>query len=150
MGFFTALREAAVAAWQFGGGWRAVAVSVGSVVMVAGFCFAAYRLRATSGWLSAIFGMMAATVAMWWAFGILPSAWVYYADGQRDLLGGTVIPESLPAMANFYTIFRDAVVAGETGIALLGVAVIALWVQKRFPRALAEGEESRPQSGGYK
>jgi hypothetical protein len=98
---------------------------------------------------------MSATVAAWWAFGIIPSAWIYFADGQRDLMENTVIPGTLGTprfmiATNFYQVFRDLVVIMETQIAMVVFAIIALQIQKRFPRALAEGEEARPQSGGYK
>jgi hypothetical protein len=148
--FFRALPDVFVALWGFIDGFRGVAVAIGSGILAAAFAFGALRLRDSSGWLSAIFGMMALAVVMWWLFGIIPSAWVYFADGQRDLLGGTVIPESLPLLDNFYNVFRDAIVMAETGIGVLAFIVAAFWIQKRYPRSLAEGEESRPQSGGYK
>jgi hypothetical protein len=131
-------------------GLRGLLVAAGSVVLTAVFVFAAMRLRESSGWLSSIFGMMAATVVMWWLFGILPSAWVYFADAQEDLLAGRVIPNALPGFGDFYEFFRDLVVVAETGVAILAFVVAAFWIQKRYPRALAEGEEARPQSGGYK
>ncbi len=148
--FFGALPDVFAALWEFIDGFRGVGVAVGSGALAVVFTFAALRLRDSSGWLSAIFGMMGLTVAMWWLFGIIPSAWVYFADGQRNLLGGTVIPEALPLMDNFYNVFRDAVVLGETGIAILAFVVAGFWIQKRYPRSLADGEEARPQSGGYK
>jgi hypothetical protein len=148
--FFRALPAVFVALWEFIAGWRGVGVMIGSGVLTVAFAGAALRLRESSGWLSAIMGMMATTIVMWWLFGIIPSAWVYFADAERDLMGGTVIPEALPLMSNFYNLFRDTVVVAETGIALLAFVVAALWIQKRYPRSLADGEEARPQSGGYK
>jgi len=138
------------ALWEFIDGFRGVGVALGSIVLTALFAFAALRLRDRSGWLSSIFGLMAGTVVMFWLFGIIPSAWVYFSDGQRDLLGGRVIPEALPGMGNFYLLFRDLVVVGETGVAIGAMLVVIFWIQKRYPRSLAEGEEARPQSGGYK
>jgi hypothetical protein len=38
----------------------------------------------------------------------------------------------------------------ETAVATVGLVLVALAVQRRYPRALAEGEEARPQSGGHK
>jgi len=148
--FFSGLGDGVVALWEFAGGVRGLAVTIGSAVLTAVFCLGALKLRDSSGWLSSILGMMAATIAMFWAFGIIPSAWVLYSDSSKDILGGRVIPNALPAMGNFYELFRDTVVVAETGIAVGAFAVIALWVQKRWPRALAEGEQTRPQSGGYK
>lgn len=154
--FFGTLDEVAKALWVFMRGWVGVAIIIGSGAMMVLFAGAAVKLRDTYGWLSAIFGMMAATIAAWWAFGILPSAWIYFADGQRDLMENTVIPGTLGfgsnavISANFYQVFRDLVVMAETTIAMVAFGVIALMVQRRYPRALAEGEEARPQSGGYK
>ncbi len=147
--FFRALPDVLRAAWVFIG-IRGLLVAVGSVVLTAAFALAAMGLRDRSGWLSSIFGMMAATVVMWWLFGIIPSAWVYFADAQEGIMGGRVIPNALPLFGDFYEFFRDLVVVGETGIAILAFVVAAFWIQKRYPRALAEGEEARPQSGGYK
>lgn len=148
--FFRALPGVFRALWQFGDGFYGIAVMLGSLALIAGFTFVAVRLREIRGWLSSVFAVMAITVGMWWGFGILPSAWVYFADGERDMLEGTVIPAALPGMDNFYEVFRDLVVLGLTGVALVAFGVIALAVQKRFPRALAEGEEAGPKSGGYK
>lgn len=153
--FFAALPDVARALWRFGAGWVGVAISVGSLALTAGFLLAARALRDTAGWLAAIFGGLAATIAGWWAFGILPSAWVYFADQERTLLENTIVPETLGVgrfvvATNFYQVFRDTIVVIESGIALVGFAVVALMIQKRYPRTLAEGEEARPQSGGYK
>ncbi len=153
--FFRTLPEVGSALWTFMRGWVGVAIIIGSGAMMIGFSVLAFLLRETFGWLSAIFGMMAATVAAWWAFGIIPSAWIYFADANRDLMENTVIPGTLgigrfQVASNFYQVFRDLVVIGETQIAMVVFAILALQIQKRFPRALAEGEEPRPQSGGYK
>lgn len=158
--FFSTLPKVGGAMWTFLGEsrdspWEGVATIIGSGALMVIFAVVAFKLRDAYGWLSSIFGMMSATIAAWWAFGIIPSAWVYFADGQQDLMEDTVIPGTLAIgnleiASNFYQVFRDMVVMGETTIAMVAFAVLALQIQKRFPRALAEGEEARPQSGGYK
>ena len=153
--FFSTLPDVARELWVFMRGWAGVLIIIGSGAMMIGFALVAMKLRDTYGWLAAIFGMMSATIAAWWAFGIIPSAWIYFADGQRDLMENTVIPGTLGTprfmiATNFYQVFRDLVVVMETQLAMVAFAIIALQIQKRFPRALAEGEEARPQSGGYK
>ena len=153
--FFAALPAVGQALWTFMRGWAGIAIIIGSGVLTVGLLALALLLRDRMGWMSAIFGTMAATIAGFWAFGIIPSAWIYFADGQRDLLENTIIPGTLGIgdaviAANFYQVFRDSVVMAETTIAMVAFAVLALVIQKRYPRALAEGEESRPQSGGYK
>jgi nitrate/nitrite transporter NarK len=148
--FFRAIPEVARAFWTFVDGWYGVAVTIGSGILAAAFLGAAKFLRPMAGWLSAIMGGMAATIGMFWIFGVIPSAWTYFADGNRDLLEGRMIPSALPGFDNFYIVFRDTVVVVETTIAVVAVAVIALQVQKRLPRTLAEGEERGPTSGGYR
>jgi hypothetical protein len=154
--FFRTLPQVIQALWTFGRGWAGGgAVTIGSIVLVALFLKAAERHRERYGWLSALWGSMAVTVAAFWAFGILPSAWVYFADGQKDLMADRMIPSQIGIgswviASNFYQVVRDSVVVVETIVAMVAFAVIALRVQKRYPRALAEGEEARPQSGGYK
>jgi hypothetical protein len=137
--------------WDFGRGFFGVAIMLGSAALVAMFLFLAKQWREDRGWLSAIAGMMAGTIGAFWAFGILPSAWVYFVDGRRDLLEGLIIPGAIdPVWSNFYLFFRDSIVGLETAVAVVVFAVIAVAVQRRYPRKLAEGEEARPQSGGYK
>ena len=95
--FFGALPDAFVALWQFGGGWAGVLLSGASIALTAGFCFLAYRLRETQGWLAALFGSMAVLLGLWWLIGIVPSAWVYFIDTQKDLLAEFEDPRGDPA-----------------------------------------------------
>jgi FlaA1/EpsC-like NDP-sugar epimerase len=153
--FFAAIPAVLVALWNFADGWLGVGVTVGSVVIIAVALAVAQRTRDDHGWISAVFGTIAATVASFWLFGILPSAWIYFADGSRDLLADTVIPSEIvlgevTVMSNFYQVFRDSIVMAETTVAMVAMVVLALMVQKRYPRGLAEGEEKGPSSGGYK
>jgi hypothetical protein len=153
--FFAAIPDVFVALWDFGRGWSGLAVTLGSIALVALFLLAAQRTRDDYGWVSATFGGCAATVAGLWAFGILPSAWIYFLDGQADLMSDTIIPSRIAigdfvVFGNFYQVFRDSIVMVETMVAMAAFTALALWVQKKYPRALAEGEEPREQSGGYK
>jgi hypothetical protein len=153
--FFRTIPDAASALWQFGRGWVGVAITAGSALFAAVLLALAHRLRATYGWVSALGGAMASFIAVWWALGILPSAWVYYADGSKAILRDQIIPNQIAfgdyvVAGNFYQVVRDSVVAVEQAVAVVGFAVLALYVQKRYPRSLADSEEARPQSGGYK
>lgn len=153
--FFATLPDAFAALWQFGGGWAGVALSVGSIVLTAAFCFLAYRLRETQGWLAALFGSMAVLLGLWWTIGILPSAWFYFAATQQDLLADQIIPGAivigpLEVAADFYNVFRDTIVLVAGAVVLALGAVLMFRIQKRFPGGLAEGEERGPTTGGYK
>ncbi|HUH06931.1 MAG TPA: hypothetical protein VML96_03890 [Egibacteraceae bacterium] len=149
--FFRAIPEVFAALWRFMDTWRGLGVTVGSLVLIVVFTGGAVRLRTSYGWVSAILGAMAATLVAWWVFGIIPSAWIYFADAERDLLGGRVIPNALdPVAANFYQVFRDSVAMAEITVAMGASIVAALWIQKRYSRSLADGEEKGPATGGYK
>lgn len=148
--FFRTLPDAGVALWEFADGFYGLAVTAVSVVLAVGLLFLARLWRDTHGWLSATFGLMAGFIAFWWAFGILPSALIYYMDGSRDLLEGVVFPGALPMMDNAYQVTRDILVVGETTLAVLAFCLACAAIQRRYPRTLAEGEERGPTSGGYK
>lgn len=148
--FFRAIPQALQALWQFADGFMGLAIMLGYLVLAVVFTFLAFKLRATRGWLSSIFGAMAITIGFFWGFGILPSAWVYFADGSSEVLSGRIIPSALPGAENFYDVFRDTVVVVLTALGVTGFCLAALAIQRRFPRGLAEGEEASPKTGGYK
>jgi hypothetical protein len=148
--FFATLPEAGAALWGFIEGVYGLAIGAASIALAALFLFLAKSWRDTRSWLSAISGMMGASIAFWWAFGILPSAFTYFMDGERDRFEGTLLPEGLPLMENFYQVFRDSVVIGMQTVFVVLFAVAMLRIQKRYPRTLAEGEEKSPATGGYR
>ncbi|MGI9015606.1 MAG: hypothetical protein ACR2HR_00630 [Euzebya sp.] len=153
--FFGAIPDTIGALWTFGRGFTGLAVTVGSIVLVAGFCLAAQRTRDDYGWVSATLGCCAAMIASLWAFGILPSAWIYFMDGAKDVVADQIIPTRIAIgdftiFGNFYQVFRDSIVMVETMVAMGAFGALALYVQKKYPRTLAQGEEAREQSGGYK
>jgi hypothetical protein len=153
--FFRAIPDAFVAWWEFSGGLFGLAVLFGSIALLALFTGLAYQLREQYGWLSALFGSLAAMLALWWLMGIVPSAWVYFVDAEQELLAGRLIPEAivlgdLEVASDFYNVFRDSVVMVMGTVVLVGVFWFALAFQKRFPKSLAEGEDRGPTTGGYK
>jgi nucleoside permease NupC len=153
--FFRTIPALFTSLWNFGNGFEGLAITVGSIVLTAGFLFAAQRTRDDYGWISATFGGCAAMIAGLWAFGILPSAWVYYMDGAKDVLTDTMVPSQIAigefvVFGNFYEVFRDSIVMVETTVAMVGFTAFALWVQKKYPRVLADGEEAGDKTGGYK
>ena len=148
--FFRTLPAAGRALWEFMDGFYGIAIIIGSVALLALFVFLAKTWRAEHSWLSAISGVMAASVVFWWAFGILPSAFTFFLDGERDLLEGTLVPASLPGMDNFYEVARDSTVVGMQTVFVIIFVMAALRIQRRYPRSLAEGEDKTPATGGYK
>lgn len=148
--FFGTLPEIARAVWSFLDGFYGLAIFVVSMAAMVGLLLLAKAWRATHGWLAAIAGMTGAAIAFWWSFGIMPSAFVYFMDGQRDLLEGTVVPAGLPGMDNVYQVLRDSIVVGQQTLFVIVFAIAMARIQRRYPRTLAEGEEKAPATGGYK
>lgn len=153
--FFATLPDAIVALWEFGDGFYGLALMTASIILLAVFCLLAYRLRESQGWLSALFGSMAVLLGLWWTLGIIPSAWIYFADSRRELLADTIIPSQiivgpLDVATNFFNVFRDSIVMLEATVVLVAGVLLMFALQKRFPGGLAEGEERGPTTGGYK
>lgn len=171
--FWGSLPDALHALYLFGdpsgvgnGWWGAVILVIWGVGLTAIPLYVAKLTYETHEWVSATMGTVAGLSVAWWLFGILPSAWIYYVDANREILEGAIIPASLgitfdngflffPAgyrldiATNFYNVFRDIVVTMETGAAITLVIWGAVRVQRKFPRTLAAGE-TRPDAGGYK
>jgi len=153
--FFATLPAAFTALWEFGEGFVGVILMVASIAMIVVFAGLAYQLRERQGWLSGLFGSMAVLLGLWWALGIIPSAWIYFADSQKDLLSDSIIPSAivigqLDVASNFYNVFRDSIVMAEATVVLVAGVLLIFAVQKRFPGGLAEGEQRGPTTGGYK
>jgi hypothetical protein len=148
--FFATLPEAGAALWEFMEGFYGITIIIGSIALAALALYLAKAWRDTHSWLSAISGITGASIVFWWAFGILPSAFTYFMDGERDRFEGTLVPAALPGMENFYQVFRDVTVVGMQTVFVLIFAVALLRIQRRYPRSLAEGEEKSPATGGYR
>ena len=153
--FFATLPTALKALWDFGDGFVGVVLMVASIGMLVVLAGLAYQLRERQGWLSGLFGAMAVLLGLWWTLGIIPSAWVYFADSQRDLLSDSIIPSAivigqLEVATNFYNVFRDSIVMAEATVVLVAGALLIFAIQKRFAGGLAEGEQRGPTTGGYK
>lgn len=171
--FWDALPDALQGFWRFGdpsavgdGWWGIVILLIWGVGLTAVPLFIAKQTYGKHEWVSATAGVVAGTSAFWWAFGILPSAWIYYVDSNKEILEGAIIPSSmrldlswlpwvsdpeytLDVATNLYEVIRDSVVMVETGVAIGLTIFAALRIQKKLPKSLVPGEV-KPESGGYK
>lgn len=164
--FFGAIPEALTALYEFGdpsgigqGWWGFVILLIWGVGLTAVPLYVARRTQGEHEWVSATMGTIAGFSVVWWAFGILPSAWIYFLDGTQELLEGTVIPASvgytfsdgyrLDLMSDFYLVVRDSVVVLIHVVVFVFLVSAARRVQERYPRGLADGEV-KPDPGGYR
>lgn len=163
-GFFRTLPEVFQAWWQFGdpsnrgNGWWGLVIAVIWGVIIVSSLAVAYRVREDHEWVSATLGSLGGLGVLWWIFGILPSAWIYFVDSNKEILEDVVIPASLapnilgtelPIATDLYDVIRDVVVV-VWHLVFIGAAFwAALALQNRFPKTLATGEE-KSEAGGYK
>lgn len=162
--FFGALPDALRALYLFGdpngtgqGWWGAVIALIWAIPLTAVPLAISRMTYGKREWVSATMGVIGTLSIFMWVYGVLPSAWLYYVDSSEEILADRVIPTSLtftiggvyfPVATNFYDVIRDLVVVFEHLIALGITFWAAMALQKRYPRALAPGEETR-ESGGY-
>lgn len=164
--FFATLPETMRALYQFGDpqsigrGW------VGAVVMLLWFgpllalpLWIAKRTYGTHEWVSATMGVMGATSILWWVFGVIPSAWMFFTSSEVDILEHAIIPSSatlevregyvIEIATDLYNVVADSVTAGM----MVGGIVLGCWaalrIQKSLPKQL-DPDETKPEAGGYR
>lgn len=174
--FFGALPEAGMALYEFGdpgnlgrGWWGILIVLIWGVFLIGLPLLVAKRTAGEREWVAASMGVLAGLSVLWWIFGVLPSAWIYYLDSTQEILEGTVIPASVgytlqdsflwfPAgyrfgidtfTNNFYLVVRDSVVVLMHVLGFMLMFRAARKVQERYPRGLSEGEV-KSDPGGYR
>jgi hypothetical protein len=160
--FFRALPDAGRALWEFGdpqgagqGIWGIIILLIWGLLLIGVPLAIAKRAHGREReWLTVSMACVAGTAALWWIFGVIPSAWVYYVDANSAILADDVIPTSfapwgIPIATNLYQVIRDSVVVVWHLVAFGAIFWFALAFQKRYPRTLAAGEDKRV-SGGYR
>ncbi|MFY9588177.1 MAG: hypothetical protein WAT66_12055 [Actinomycetota bacterium] len=114
-------------------------------VLAIGLLVAAYRAK--SEWVKASLGVLGLAILAWHILAILPSWWLYYADGVLGWGGNGC--SKLDAVC-FKQIAKDLVVVTENAVGLGALVVGFLMFQKKFPKQLASGEPKRETTGGYR
>jgi hypothetical protein len=115
------------------------------IVIAAILMAAAYRAK--SEWVKAGLATLGLAILAWHILAVLPSWWLYYADGVLGWGGNgcTKIDASCLKQSA-----RDIIVVGENAVGLGAFVVGFLVWQKKFPKQLAAGEPKREMTGGYK
>ena len=117
------------------------------VYFVGAFILLGAAYRAKSEWVRASLGTLALAILAWHILAVLPSWWLYYADGVLGW-GGNGCTEL--DMVCFKQVAKDLVVVIENAVGLGAFVVGFLIYQKKFPKQLAAGEPKREMTGGYK
>ena len=101
-------------------------------------------------WVRLVLVTMGIWVALFVTMAVIPSFWLYFADGTLKWTGKFSVPYGLGELSLPMQAVRDVIVVVWYGVALgaFGLAVRAY--NKRNPRTLPAGEEKREATGGYK
>lgn len=114
-------------------------------ILSAGLLFWAYKAKGE--WLRASLGALALSILSWRILAVIPSWWLYYAEGDLEWGGQGCIQLDLSCLKQA---LKDTVVVIENAVGL-GIFIVAFWLyQKKFPRQLGPGEAKLEQTGGYK
>ncbi len=164
--FFATLPDALHALWLFGDpenrgrGWYGVFVLV--LWAIPFTALPLYIAKITYGkreWVSATMGIMGASSILWWVFGIIPSAWMFFTSSEVDILEHSIIPSSatievregyvIEIATDLYNVIVDSVSA----VMMIAGIVLGCWaalrIQKTLPKQLA-ADETKPDAGGYR
>lgn len=103
--------------------------------------------RVKSGWVKASLAGLGLSILGWRTLAILPSWWLYFADGTLGWGGQGCVELDVSCLKQAA---KDTVVVIQNAVVLGGfVAGFIIW-QKKNPKQLAPGEEKSDATGGYK
>ena len=101
-------------------------------------------------WVKLVLITMGIWVALFVTMAVIPSYWLYFADGTLKWTGTFSVPYGLGELELPMQAVRDVIVVLWYGVTLVGFGLgIRAW-NKRNPRTLPTGEEKREATGGYK
>lgn len=107
--------------------------------------FAAYK--SSNEWVRATLAAFALSIVAWRVLAVIPSWWLYYAEGKLQWGGQGCINLDLSCLKQT---IKDTVVVIQNAVALGGF-VVAFWLyQRKFPKHLGTGESKPEATGGYK
>ena len=118
----------------------------GAYILVA-FALLGAAFRAKSEWSKASLGALGMAILAWHILAILPSWWLYYADGVLGWGGNGCTKLDMVCLKQ---VGKDLVIVTENAVGLGAFVVGMLMFQKKFPKQLAPGEPKREMTGGYK
>ncbi|MEX2556931.1 MAG: hypothetical protein WEB06_15055 [Actinomycetota bacterium] len=111
------------------------------------FALLGVAYKSKSEWVRAGMATLGLAVLAWHVLAIIPSWWLYYADGVLGWGGNGCTKIDATCLKQSA---RDIIVVGENAVGLGAFVVGFLMWQKKFPKQLAPGEPKREMTGGYK
>ena len=81
---------------------------------------------------------------------VIPSFWLYFADGTLKWTGKFTVPYGLGELVLPMQAVRDVIVVLWYGAVLTAFGLAVRAYNRRNPKTLPAGEEKREATGGYK
>jgi hypothetical protein len=101
-------------------------------------------------WVALTLVMMGIWVALFITMAVIPSYWLYFADGTLKWTGKFEVPLGVRTLTLPMQAVRDVVVVVWYGLVLVAAGLAVRRYNKRNPKVLPSGEEKREVTGGYK
>jgi hypothetical protein len=101
-------------------------------------------------WMSLALVMMAIFLGLFVFMAVIPSFWLYFADGTLKWTGKFKVPLGLRTLTLQMQTVRDVIVVLWYGAVLTAAGVLIGRYNRRNPKVLPAGEEKREATGGYK
>ena len=101
-------------------------------------------------WVSLMLLTLAIYLALFVTMAVIPSWWLYFADGTLKWTRKFTIPLGVRTLVLPQQALRDLIVVTWYGLMLTVVGLLIGRYNRRHPRVLPAGEEKREATGGYK
>ena len=101
-------------------------------------------------WVKLVLLTMAIWLLLFVTMAVIPSFWLYFADGTLKWTGKFTVPYGLGELVLPMQAVRDVIVVLWYGVVLAAFGLAIRAYNKRNPRTLPAGEEKREATGGYK
>jgi hypothetical protein len=101
-------------------------------------------------WVVLTLIMMGIWIALFITMAVIPSYWLYFADGTLKWTGKFELPLGFRTLSLPMQAVRDVIVVIWYGVVLVAAGLAVRAYNKRNPKVLPSGEEKREATGGYK
>jgi hypothetical protein len=101
-------------------------------------------------WVALTLVMMGIWIALFITMAVIPSYWLYFADGTLKWTGKLEVPLGVRTLSLPMQAVRDVVAVAWYTVALGAAGLAIRAYNRRNPKVLPSGEEKREATGGYK
>jgi hypothetical protein len=101
-------------------------------------------------WLVLALLMLALTAGLFVTMAVVPSWWLYFADGTLKWTGKFTVPLGVRKLVLPMQAVRDVIVVTWYGLVLVAAGLGVRVYNRRNPKVLPSGEDKREATGGYR